>query len=207
MINLGLRRQHFRKGSRVEVLRLGLVRETSPRMMALSFMRTSLLAWSVPWANRGKIRNSNAGKNSQVGPRIRDAKNQARANSALKLAFKVLGGPTGGKKKENRNPNVKGVVKGKLPIYAGPIPPKFRSNQEKDLLKECLKEKINIDASGELRPHFIPVEDTNPLLGFITPTDVAKSREEISPSSVVRNNDVRQYDALLSEQNPSSGSK
>lgn len=148
-----------------------------------------------------KVRSPTGGKNTQSGPSVREAKKLARSNGSVKLAFKVAGGPNGGKKKENKNPNVKGVDKCKLPISSGPIHPKSWSRQEKELMKECLKENNNVEARQDPPcNHPTHVEDPNPLLGFITPTNVTLTSKVILPSDESKQSGCLQMESKLSEQ-------
>lgn len=150
----------------------------------------------------GQGSNPIGGKQPHIGPRVRDAKKVARGNGSLKMAFKVAGGPNGSKKKDNRYSNVKGVEKGKLTILTGPTPPKAWSIQEKDLLQESLAvqtKKVTKLADPIQQP---PVEDTNPLLGFITSTNVSKSKEPSSSGSQFPPKDGHPSGYKLSEQTP-----
>lgn len=145
-------------------------------------------------------------KNQHHGPRIRDAKKAARANGALKLAFKVISGPNGAKKKVNKNPNLKGPDKGKLPIISGPNLPKNRSRKERALLKESLEEQLNEVPITKVPGLQSLVEDTNPLLGFISPPSEDTGKKFSPPVDIIKQDESHQNGILLSEQPTPSGS-
>lgn len=97
---------------------------------------------------------------------------------------------------------LKGLKKGRSLLSLGWILPKKRSIQEKALLKESLEEKIKEEARREAPIQRIPMEDTNPLMGFITPTNVTVGKIEVSQSNQANLNDGLENRNKLSEQTP-----
>lgn len=118
----------------------------------------------------GQVQAQSGGKNSHIGPRIRDAKKAARANGSIKTTFKVSDGPIYQKKKENINPNTKAGEKGNL---LGKNVECLTTSQQKTMVIPT--QTTCLDAGAvEIMNQDVHMEDLNPLLGFISSSSLAQ---------------------------------
>lgn len=99
-------------------------------------------------------------------------KNMARSNGSFKKSFKLASGPSAITRKENINPNVKGGLKGKISLDSVVELVKMYTMEAKDCKQQSLDSTM-MDPTQK-----ISLEDTDPLLGFISLNSDPKTHDE-----------------------------
>lgn len=148
---------------------------TEERVVEVEFHNQSQGA--QPGPSLTKIRNKVGGKNPQLGPTVRETKKLARSSGPYDKSSKQLQSHLPSKAKENLISNEKGINIGGV-----------ASDDVSEIAMELLKQHKLKMVRGPIEKPLVPlqsscpmeqdpVEDMNPLLGFIEPGDFGNKTE------------------------------